>query len=259
MVKNQLKLLIAAATLLGSTAQAQTVGTYIDSTTSTTQRAQGVEVTGGGTPSGATDVGSPVKIGGRYNVTPPTLTDGQRGDAQLDTRGNLNVTLRAANSTNGLAYTALGADGQTTLGALALWCQTGVYNGSTWDRARGNVDTAALVTHTAASAGVNSADQVNYNARGVKVVVNVTAITGTAPTLTVAIQGKDNASGVYYTLLSSAAISATGTTVLEVYPGVTAAANASASTTLPRTWRISTAIGGTTPAVTATVGASVIL
>ena len=43
--------------------------------------------------SGATAVGNPVAIGGKFNTTPPTLTDGQRGDIQLDNKGNQLVTL----------------------------------------------------------------------------------------------------------------------------------------------------------------------
>jgi len=53
-------------------------------------------------------------------------------------------------------------------------------------------------------------------------------------------------------------LNSTGTTVLTVYPGLTAAANVTVNDVLPRTWRVITAIGGSTPAVTATVGASVI-
>lgn len=122
-----------------------------------------------------------------------------------------------------------------------------------------NTDTAALVTLASASAGGNSADLTNVNNRGLKVVVNVTSITGTTPSLTVTIQGKDAASGAYYTLLASAAITAAGTTVLTVYPGQTASANVSANDVLPRTWRVLYAIAGTTPAVSATVGASLIV
>lgn len=121
-----------------------------------------------------------------------------------------------------------------------------------------NFDTAALITHAAASAGVNGTDQINNSGRGINLVIDVTAITGTTPTLTVTLQGKDIASGKYYTILASAAISAVGTTVLQVFPGATAAANAAANAQLPRTWRVISVIGGTTPAVTATVGASVI-
>lgn len=134
-----------------------------------------------------------------------------------------------------------------------------LFNGSTMDRQRGNVDTAALVTLSAAAASGNSADQVNYNGRGIKVVVNVTAITGTSPSIVVNIQGKDAASGTYYTQLASAAITAVGATVLTLYPGLTAAANSVAADILPRTWRVSYTIAGTTPAVTATVGASIIV
>lgn len=121
-----------------------------------------------------------------------------------------------------------------------------------------NIDTGALITLTAASAGVNGTDQINNTGRGINVVINITAITGTTPTLTVTLQGKDTVSGVYYTILASAALAATGTTVLQVFPGATATANVSANALLPRTWRVISVIGGTTPSVTATVSASVI-
>lgn len=121
-----------------------------------------------------------------------------------------------------------------------------------------NAETGALITHTAASAGTNGTDQTNYGARGLKVIVDITAITGTTPTLTVTIQGKDPTSGKYYTLLASAALSTVSTTVLTVYPALTAAANVTANDVLPKTWRVITAIGGTTPAVTATVAASLV-
>lgn len=215
-------------------------------------------VIAGNIASSATDAGNPVKVGGRYNVTSPTFTDGQRGDVQLDSRGNLRVTLMALNGNSGLSVLPV-TDTQAGTNGLSVNGQTQVFNGATYDRLRNNVDTAALITHAAASAGTQSADQVNYNGRGVKLVIDITAITGTSPTLTVTLQGKDAASGKYYTLLASAALTATGTYVLEVYPGIAVAANASASATVPRTWRVSTVIGGTTPAVTATVGASVIL
>lgn len=122
-----------------------------------------------------------------------------------------------------------------------------------------NTETAALVTLTAATAGGNSADQTNLGARGLLLGINITAITGTAPTLTVTVQGKDAVSGVYYTLLQSVVLSAAAFTLLTVYPGVTAAANVAASQALPRTYRVLYAIGGTTPAVTATIGASLIV
>ena len=122
-----------------------------------------------------------------------------------------------------------------------------------------NHDKLALLNLvTSAAASSNSADQVNINGRGIQVGVNITALGGTTPTATVTIQGKDAASGVYYTLLQSAALSAAGFTLLTVYPGVAAAANVAASQVLPATWRVLVALGGTAPTVSATVGASLI-
>lgn len=37
-----------------------------------------------GVASGAADSGNPIKVGGKYNSTLPTFTDGQRGDFQID-------------------------------------------------------------------------------------------------------------------------------------------------------------------------------
>lgn len=123
----------------------------------------------------------------------------------------------------------------------------------------GNFDTAALITHTAAAAGVSGADQANLNGRGLHVGVNITAGTGASPTLQVIVEGKDAASGTYYTIFASAALAATpGFTLLAVYPGLTGSATVG-NQVLPRVWRIRTVIGGGTPAVTATVGASVIV
>ena len=60
-----------------------------------------------------------------------------------------------------------------------------------------NKNLGEVVTLTAASAGVNSAVQTNSQWRGVVVSIDVTAITGTSPTLVVTLQGKDPVSGTY--------------------------------------------------------------
>lgn len=43
----------------------------------------------GNVASAATDSGNPLKVGGKYNSTLPTFTDGQRGDIQLNAKGGL--------------------------------------------------------------------------------------------------------------------------------------------------------------------------
>ena len=122
----------------------------------------------------------------------------------------------------------------------------------------GNVD-ALLMTHTAAAAGAVSVDQTNSNGRGVQIGINVSAITGVTAAITAIIEGRDMASGVYYTLFASAAIAAAGFTLLTLYPGSLAVANLVTNQILPRTWRLRTVISGASPSVTATVGASVIV
>ena len=119
-------------------------------------------------------------------------------------------------------------------------------------------DTGALLTYTNAATGTNGADKTNATARGIKIVVDITAISGTAASLTVTLQGKDAASGKYYTILASAALTTVSTTVLTVFPAATASANVSVNDELPAIWRVIATIAGTTPAVTATVGASLL-
>jgi hypothetical protein len=112
-----------------------------------------------------------------------------------------------------------------------------------------------IATLTAAGLGTVTGGDLDWQQhRGIAVYVNVTAISGTTPTLTVAIKGK-SPQGVDYTILTSAAITATGLTVLTVYPALPAAANLTAQATIPVTGHVDYTIGGTTPSVTATIAA----
>lgn len=109
----------------------------------------------------------------------------------------------------------------------------------------------------ARTASTNSADFENMNGRGLKLVIDVTAV-GAAPSVVFTIQGKDPASGKYYDLLASAAITATGTTVLTIFPDATVTANVSANDVLPRYWRV-TAAHANADSITYSVGACTIL
>lgn len=123
-----------------------------------------------------------------------------------------------------------------------------------------NTNTGALVTLTAAGAGTtDSPDQTNYYGRGVVAGINISAKSGTIA-VTVTIQGKDAASGQYYTVCQSASLTGTGFTALTAYPGIATTANVACSAPLPLTWRIEVVSGtGSTPSVTMTVGAALIL
>jgi hypothetical protein len=96
--------------------------------------------------SAATDSGSPVKIGGKYNLTRPTFTDGQRADAQVDSKGNLNVSINAADG--GVLSNNNGVVTQPALSST-FWG----YSAAT----SGIVNTTTAVTiHAAAGAGIRN-------------------------------------------------------------------------------------------------------
>lgn len=114
----------------------------------------------------------------------------------------------------------------------------GLYNGAGIDRQRGNIDTYVLLASGTITGNSNSGDQINYNGRGIKLFVNSGAFGSGASTITVTLQGKDPVSGQYYTVLTSASLTASTFTVLSVYPGLTASANVTANDVLPRTFRV---------------------
>mgnify|MGYP001160661676 FL=1 len=70
---------------------------------------------GGNVASGATDAGNPLKVGGKYNSTKPTLTNGQRGDVQLTSRGSVAVTLFGADSATSVSF-----DGITSVAKIDI-------------------------------------------------------------------------------------------------------------------------------------------
>lgn len=113
------------------------------------------------------------------------------------------------------------------------------------DRSRAN-DALTLLAAAARTATTSSPDQTNFNWRGLQVVLNVTAASGTGG-LIVTVQGKDPVSGNYYNLNANpAGVTATGTYVYEVYPGVGAAGGGVTqriSGILPRTFRVTVTAG----------------
>lgn len=155
----------------------------IAGTTAVTAGVNGLLAVGGNIASGSADSGNPVKIGGVYNSTLPTLTTGQRGDIQLEANGTQRVSLYGKNSTNadiniksdveGNLYfvprsiTNSGADAQNnniqTMGdlssnAIQFNNRNTVYNGSTWDRVR-----SVGIGDGAASTGIQATSSMLYN------------------------------------------------------------------------------------------------
>lgn len=108
------------------------------------------------------------------------------------------------------------------------------------------------------TASVNGNDMDNQGRIAGHFIINITTLTGTAPTATFTVQGKDDFTGTYYTLIASTALSTTGQTVLRVLPTGIVTANAVANDMVPKTWRVIVTTGGTVTNLTATVGANLI-
>lgn len=101
----------------------------------------------GNVASGVSDAGTnPVKVGGVFNTTQPTVTNGQRVDWQMTARGEGMIEI----SNNSIVAVIRGsADGQTGQNGLVVAPQTQLFNGSTWDR--------AVTIQGAASSGLGTA------------------------------------------------------------------------------------------------------
>jgi len=118
-------------------------------------------------------------------------------------------------------------------------------------------DNTVLLESAERTETTTSRDVTNTGARGLHLIIDVTAVTDT-PTITVTLQGKDEVSGKYYTLLTSAGISTVSTTVLRLYPGLTASANVIANDVLPPVFRLSVAHSDT-DAITYSIGANLVI
>lgn len=81
-----------------------------------------------------------------------------------------------------------------------------------------------------------------------------TSALAAAPSVVPSIEAQDPLSQQWYTILTGAAITATGLIVLRVYPGVAAVANLSSSDFLPSIWRL-TMTHGNSDSITYTASA----
>lgn len=101
-----------------------------------------------------------------------------------------------------------------------------------------DVNANATVLASAARTATTTSDTfTNLHSRRAHIIIDVTVAPG-VDTVTPKIEGYDAVSGKYYTLLTGAAISSTGTTVLKIGPGLAASANVSAADFLPLKWRV---------------------
>jgi ABC-type proline/glycine betaine transport system substrate-binding protein len=98
-----------------------------------------------------------------------------------------------------------------------------------------NAEGTALAS-AARTASVSSVDIANNAGKGLHIIFDVTAVA--TSDVKVKVEGKDPASGKYYTILEGASVTTITTNIYKVYPGLTAAANLVASDILPKTIRL---------------------
>lgn len=128
-----------------------------------------------------------------------------------------------------------------------------LFNGTNWDRQRNNISPQTVDSSSARTASGNGATYTNYNGAGVIFFVNVTAVSGTTPTMTVRLQESwdgTNWRDIDTTNLQTASITAAVLAKLELGRGLANVANASRNGNAPRLLRAAWTIGGTTPSFT---------
>lgn len=135
------------------------------------------------------------------------------------------------------------------------------YNGATWDLQRGMSGNLTTGDSGAKVATGNGATIANVGNKGVAVVINVGAVTGTAPTAVFKIQRSVDGGTNWVDIpgATTASLVASGLYGITVYPGIAVTAGmavsgteATANGVMSRAWRLVWTIGGTTPSFTIT-------
>jgi len=184
----------------------------------------------------------------------------------VESSANPNLRIALYDGTDKANITTINTDGLgTARKALDTAGFKHGFNGATWDRWRNNTEETVLPSAARTSSGV-SADQTNFNARGVIVFINISAVSGTFAAgegLSLYLQMKDGVSGVYHRISTIIGpFTTVGYHTIMIYPGATDALGRFTDKNdvpLPRTWRFCYTISGTNPSFTFSVGASYIV
>jgi len=104
------------------------------------------------------------------------------------------------------------------------------------------IEEGVLYASAARTTAQTGTTMVNPGFTGVIVTVDITAIV-TSPSNTFTIKGYDVASGKWTAILTGAAKTGTGTTVMTILPSATASANVTINAGLPAQWRVDVAVG----------------
>lgn len=130
---------------------------------------------------------------------------------------------------------------------------------TSWVPDRANHGETVLAS-AAQTADVQTAAQDNPSARGVRLYLDITAASGTSPTLDGDVEVQDPVTGDWVAIPGASFAQATGISAqqLVIYPGIAETANVSVNDFLSRTWRVNFSIGGGTPSFTFSLGADLL-
>lgn len=120
-----------------------------------------------------------------------------------------------------------------------------------------NSSSVTVFSSAARTSTTNATALTNRYGKGVRLYLDVSAASGTSPTLDVTIQTQDAISATWIALPGAAFGQKTGVSFddLTIYPGVAETANETVSDHLGTTWRAVATIGGTSPSFTPSLGA----
>lgn len=140
--------------------------------------------------------------------------------------------------------------------SLSTFSVTTLYDPeSAYNRREKSNHNSVILASAARTATTNGAQVENYSERGVYFITNITA--GAGYSIQPELQIYDSISTNYVTLATGAALTASGTYVLKIYPGITEVAGFAYSMILPRYWRFRM-VHNNANAVTYSVSAQVI-
>lgn len=209
----------------------------------------------GGAAHDAAAAGNPLRVAGVYRATPAAVADGDVVDLFTDAAGRPQVDIARIAAT-AAPTPRTPAAGAALVSALPVEAIPMLGNSSTYDPEQGNSSKITVIASAARTAGLTSADQTNYNARGMLLVLRITSASG-AGGIQFRVFYNDSAAqlGLFNAPMPSTAITATGRYGVLIYPGLAqntlpttlASGDFLAAYTLnfalPRTWRVATTHG----------------
>lgn len=204
------------------------------------------------------DSGNPLKVGGKYNATNPTYSDGARADLQIGSRGSLRVELFGSGSATAVGSATAASDAiATSVGLLNAAAYGHGFNGTTWDRNRTGKQVASVIGKLAVTTGIGSMTALSaVTSTGAGTALDLGAAygkfalqvkhTGSPATVIVTIEGSVNGTD-YMTIGTWTAVSQANGDIIFVTDKPCAYVRAN----------LTTLTGGTAPTVTATLASAV--